>query len=72
MKGRKGKTLDFRVPLTPEALHAIELATFKAHLKEEIFDQSSDDTSRKAADRAVAQLINAGKIGHLGKFLWRL
>ncbi len=27
MKGRKGKTSDFRVPLTPEALHVIELAS---------------------------------------------
>ena len=27
MKGRKGKTADFRVPLTPEALHVIELAS---------------------------------------------
>ena len=26
MKGRKGKTPDFRVPLTPEALHVIKLA----------------------------------------------
>ena len=27
MKGRKGKTSDFRVPLTPEALHVIEPAS---------------------------------------------
>ena len=27
MKGRKGKTSDFRAPLTPEALHVIELAS---------------------------------------------
>ena len=27
MKGRKGKTPDFRVPLTPEALHVIKLAS---------------------------------------------
>ena len=27
MKGREGKTSDFRVPLTPEALHVIELAS---------------------------------------------
>ena len=27
MKGRKGKTADFRVPLTPEALHVIKLAS---------------------------------------------
>ena len=27
MKGRKGKTSDFRVPLTPEALRVIELAS---------------------------------------------
>ena len=27
MKGRKGETSDFQVPLTPEALHVIELAS---------------------------------------------
>ena len=27
MKGRKGKTSDFRAPFTPEALHVIELAS---------------------------------------------
>ena len=27
MKGRKGKTSDFRVPLTSEALHVIKLAS---------------------------------------------
>ena len=51
---------------------AVKTAFFKANLKETIFDQSSDDARRKAADRAVEQLINAGKIGHLGKFLWTL
>ena len=51
---------------------AVKTAFFKAHLKETIFDQTSDDARRKAADRAVAQLINAGKIGHLGEFLWTL
>ena len=29
MKGRKGKTSDFRAPLTPEALHVIKLASRK-------------------------------------------
>ena len=51
---------------------AVKTAFLKANLKETIFDQSSDDARRKAADRAVAQLINAGKIGHLGEFLWTL
>ena len=42
---------------------AVNVTVFKAHLKENIFDQPSDDARRKAADRAVKQLIYAGKIG---------
>ena len=49
---------------------AVNAAFFKAHLKENIFDQPSDDARRKAADRAVAQLINAGKIGRLDDVVW--
>ena len=49
---------------------AVKAAFFKAHLKETIFDQPSDDARRKAADRAVKQLINAGKIGHLDDVVW--
>ena len=51
---------------------AVKAAFFKADLKKNIFDQPSDDARRKAADRAVKQLIDAGKIGHLGEFLWTL
>ena len=49
---------------------AVKAAFFKAHLKENIFDQPSDDARRKAEDRAVAQLINAGKIGRLDDVVW--
>ena len=49
---------------------AVKAAFFKAHLKENIFDQPSDDARRKAADRAVKQLIDAGKIGRLDDFVW--
>ena len=49
---------------------AVKAAFFKAHLKETIFDQPSDDARRKAADRAVKQLIDAGKIGRLDDFVW--
>ena len=49
---------------------AVKAAFFKAHLKETIFDQPSEDTRRKAADRAVTQLINAGKIGRLDHMVW--
>ena len=49
---------------------AVETTVFKAHLKETIFDQPSEDARRKAADRAVTQLINAGKIGRLDDVVW--
>ena len=49
---------------------AVKAAFFKAHLKETIFDQPSDDARRKAADRAVKQLIDAGKIGRLDDVVW--
>ena len=49
---------------------AVKAAFFKAHLKENIFDQPSDDARRKAADRAVKQLIDAGKIGRLDDVVW--
>ena len=49
---------------------AVKTAFFKAHLKATIFDQPSDDARRKAVDRAVAQLINAGKIGRLDDLVW--
>ena len=49
---------------------AVETTFFKAHLKETIFDQPSEDARRKAADRAVTQLINAGKIGRLDHMVW--
>jgi|TARA_X000000950_G_scaffold28072_1_gene30212 hypothetical protein len=54
------------------ALHgvAVKAAFFKAHLKLTIFDQPSDDARRKAADRAVKQLIYAGKIGRLDDVVW--
>ena len=49
---------------------AVETTFFKAHLKETIFDQPSEDARRKAADRAVTQLINAGRIGRLDDVVW--
>ena len=49
---------------------AVNVTVFKAHLKETIFDQPSDDARRKAADRAVKQLIYAGKIGRLDDVVW--
>ena len=49
---------------------AVNVTAFKADLKAKIFDQSSDDSRRKAADRAVAQLINAGKIGRSDDLVW--
>ena len=49
---------------------AVKAAFFKAHLKKNIFDQPSDDARRKAADRAVKQLIDAGKIGRLDDVVW--
>ena len=49
---------------------AVNVTAFKADLKAKIFDQSSDDARRKAADRAVAQLINAGKIGRSDDLVW--
>ena len=49
---------------------AVNVTVFKAHLKENIFDQPSDDARRKAADRAVKQLIYAGKIGRLDDVVW--
>ena len=51
---------------------AVKAAFFKAHLKETIFDQPSEDARRKAADRAVTQLINAGKIGRQDDVVWTL
>ena len=49
---------------------AVNVTVFRAKLKATIFDQTSDDARRKAADRAVAQLINAGKIGRLDDVVW--
>lgn len=49
---------------------AVKAAFFKAHLKATIFDQPSDDARRKAADRAVTQLINAGKIKRSNDVVW--
>ena len=49
---------------------AIETTVFKGHLKETIFNQTSEDARRKAPDRAVTQLINAGKIGRLDDLVW--
>ena len=49
---------------------AVNVTAFKADLKAKIFGQSSDDARRKAADRVVAQLINAGKIGRLDDLVW--
>ena len=49
---------------------AVETTFFKAHLKETIFDKPSEDARRKAADRAVTQLINAGRIGRLDDVVW--
>ena len=49
---------------------AVKAAFFKADLKKNIFDQPSDDARRKAADRAVKQLIDAGKIGRLDDVVW--
>ncbi len=51
---------------------AVETTVFKGHLKETIFDQPSEDARRKAADRAVAQLINAGEIGRLDNLVWTI
>ena len=49
---------------------AVKTAFFKDHLKATVFDQPSDDARRKAADRAVTQLIKAGKIGRLEDLVW--
>ena len=49
---------------------AVNVTVFRAKLKATIFDQTSDDARRKAADRAVAQLINAGKIGRSDDLVW--
>ena len=49
---------------------AVNVTVFRAKLKATIFDQTSDDARRKAADRVVAQLINAGKIGRLDDLVW--
>ena len=54
---------------TPHGV-AVKVAFFKAHLKKTIFDQPSDDARRKAADRAVKQLIDTGKIGRLDDVVW--
>ena len=51
---------------------AVKAAFFKAHLKETIFDQPSEEARRKAADRAVTQLINAGEIGRLDNLVWTI
>ena len=63
--GNAGKTCE----AAPHGV-AVKAAFFKAHLKATIFNQPSDDARRKAADRAVAQLINAGKIGRLDDLVW--
>ena len=55
--------------VTPNRV-AVNVTVFRAKLKETIFDQTSDDARRKAADRAVAQLINAGKIGRSDDLVW--
>ena len=49
---------------------AVNVTVFRAKLKATIFDQTSDDARRKAADRVVAQLINAGKIGRSDDLVW--
>ena len=49
---------------------AVNVTVFRTKLKATIFDQTSDDARRKAADRAVAQLINAGKIGRSDDLVW--
>ncbi len=49
---------------------AVNLALFKEHLKSKIFEQSSFDARRKATDRAVAQLLKAGKIERLDELVW--
>ena len=49
---------------------AVNVTAFKADLKAKIFGQSSDDARRQAAERAVAQLINAGKIGRSDDLVW--
>ncbi len=64
-RGDSGKTCE----AAPHGV-AVKAAFFKAHLKKNIFDQPSDDARRKAADRAVKQLIYAGKIGRLDDVVW--
>ena len=49
---------------------AVNVTVFRAKLKATIFDQPSEDARRKAADRAVTQLINAGRIGRLDDVVW--
>jgi hypothetical protein len=39
---------------------------------DKIFEQSSFDARRKAADRAVVQLLKAGKIERLDELVWTL
>jgi hypothetical protein len=65
--GNAGKTCE----AAPHGV-AVNLAFFKAHLKETIFVQSSNDARRKGAERAVTQLINAEKIGRLDGLVWTL
>ncbi len=64
-RGDSGKTCE----AAPHGV-AVKAAFFKAHLKKNIFDQPLDDARRKAADRAVKQLIDAGKIGRLDDVVW--
>ena len=64
-RGDSGKTCE----AAPHGV-SVKAAFFKAHLKLTIFDQPSDDARRKAADRAVKQLIDAGKIGRLDDVVW--
>ncbi len=49
---------------------AVNVTVLRAKLKATIFDQPSEDARRKAADRAVTQLINAGRIGRLDNVVW--
>ena len=49
---------------------AVNVTVFRAKLKATIFDQPSEDARRKAADRAVTQLINAGRLGRLDDVVW--
>ncbi len=48
---------------------AVNLALFREQLESKIFEQCSFDARRKAADRAVAQLLKTGKIERLDELV---